>query len=95
MIDVAKSLNLVEGGRVSTSPVPSASSKKKKPAGLLGSSDGKSVVQGVGRPRNKRELETEQRKLKKEVDKLLKAHEKATKILDDHRNDHKNDRYPR
>ena len=94
MIDVAKSLNLVEGGRVSTSPVPSASSKKKKPAGLLGSSDGKSVVQGVGRPRNKRELETEQRKLKKEVDKLLKAHEKATKILDDHRNDHKNDRYP-
>jgi len=50
--------------------------------------------QGVGRPKNKRELESEQKKLKKEMDKLLKGHEKATKALDDHRNDHKNDRYP-
>eukprot|EP00563_Minutocellus_polymorphus_P005222 CAMPEP_0181038320 /NCGR_PEP_ID=MMETSP1070-20121207/9869_1 /TAXON_ID=265543 /ORGANISM="Minutocellus polymorphus, Strain NH13" /LENGTH=1614 /DNA_ID=CAMNT_0023116089 /DNA_START=216 /DNA_END=5060 /DNA_ORIENTATION=+ len=88
MIAVAKFLNLVEDDKQSAA---SASSKKSKG----GSTSSKAAVkQGVGKPKNKRELESEQKKMKKEMDKLLKAHEKATKVLDDHRNDHKNDRYP-
>ena len=85
MVAVAKFLNLVEDDK-SLALTPNG--KKGK------TSSSKPVKQGVGRPKNKRELESEQRKLKKEMDKLLKAHEKATKSLDDHRNDHKNDRYP-
>ena len=88
MIAVAKFLNIIEDDKSAVS----ASSKKSK-AGSASSSKAP-VKQGVGRPKNKRELESEQKKLKKEMDKLLKAHEKATKVLDDHRNDHKNDRYP-
>jgi hypothetical protein len=88
MIAVAKFLNLVEDDKSAAS----ALSKTSK-AGSA-SSNKTPVKQGVGRPKNKRELESEQKKLKKEMDKLLKAHEKATKVLDDHRNDHKNDRYP-
>jgi hypothetical protein len=36
-----------------------------------------------GRPRNTRELEAEKKKLQREYDKLLKAHEKATKAVDE------------
>ena len=97
MIAVAKFLSLVEDDKQSAAS--SAASGKKGKKGKKGkggsSASGKAAAkQGVGKPRNKRELESEQKKLKKEMDKLLKAHEKATKVLDDHRNDHKNDRYP-
>lgn len=90
MIAVAKFLSLVEDDKQSAA---SAAAGKKGKGGS--SASGKAAAkQGVGKPRNKRELESEQKKLKKEMDRLLKAHEKATKVLDDHRSDHKNDRYP-
>ena len=91
MIAVAKFLSLVEDDKQSAAS--SASSKKGKGGSASGGKAG-SAKQGVGKPRNKREPESEQKKLKTEMDTLLKAHEKATKVLDDHRNDHKNDRYP-
>lgn len=36
----------------------------------------------MGHPRNYRELDTERKKLKRELDKLNKAHTKTTKTLD-------------
>jgi len=45
-------------------------------------------------PRNNRELEAERKKLKKELDRLLKAHIKATKTLDDFRNERRDDQTP-
>ena len=42
----------------------------------------------MGHPRNYRELDTERKKLKRELDKLHKAHTKTTKTLDDFLNEH-------
>ncbi len=42
-------------------------------------------------PRNLRELENEKKKLRRELDKLMKNHEKASKALDDFRNEKSND----
>lgn len=46
-----------------------------------------SFVIKKGRPRNMRELEAEQKKLRRELDKLVKAHGKATKAMDDFHNE--------
>ena len=45
-------------------------------------------------PVSSREADTEKRKLRKELDKLRKAHQRATKALDDFRNDQNELRYP-
>lgn len=57
------------------------------------SSASKSLI-NKGRPRNARDCEFERRRLKKEIDKLLKAHGKTSKSLDDLRNEHSNDMNP-
>uniref|UniRef100_A0A7S4JIP1 DDT domain-containing protein n=1 Tax=Odontella aurita TaxID=265563 RepID=A0A7S4JIP1_9STRA len=82
MVDVARFLSLVKDDK------SASSSQSTKGA------SGKRATIASGRPSNQRQLDAEQRKLKKELEKLMKAHAKATKTLDDHRNDHKNDRYP-
>lgn len=82
MVDVARFLTLVKDDKSSSSSQPSKRSGNRKAA------------VASGKPSNQRQLDAEQRKLKKELEKLMKAHAKATKSLDDHRNDHKNDRYP-
>lgn len=46
------------------------------------------------KPATSREAETEKRKLRKELDKLLKAHQKATKALDEFRNEQQESSYP-
>lgn len=51
-------------------------------------------VMNTGRPRNSRDCENERKRLKKEIDKLLKAHAKTSKTLDDLRNEHSNDLNP-
>ena len=79
MIDVARFLGLVKDDRGIGSSQSGKVGKKKA---------------GTGRPNNQRQLDAEQRKLRRELDRLMKAHARATKALDDHRNDHKNDRYP-
>jgi len=46
-----------------------------------------------GRPRSQRESDAEKKRLKKELDKLLKSHKKSTKALDDFRNEKTDTRY--
>jgi hypothetical protein len=52
---------------------------------------GKASLAKKGRPKNGRDLENERKKLKRELDKLIKNHEKASKALDDFQNDQSND----
>lgn len=51
-----------------------------------GSSSVSSLV-NKGRPKNTKELEAERKKLKRELDRLMKNHEKATKAVDDFQNE--------
>ena len=46
------------------------------------------------KPKTSREKEAEKKKLRKELEKLRKAHQRATKALDDFNNDQKESRYP-
>ena len=49
---------------------------------------------GHKKPANNRDCENEKKRLRRELDKLLKAHRKATKALDDFQNEKKENRYP-
>lgn len=56
---------------------------------IVDDSGGSNVASLVnkGRPKNMRELEAERKKLKRELDRLMKNHEKATKSVDDFQNE--------
>mmetsp|Transcript_27717 Transcript_27717/g.31999 ORF Transcript_27717/g.31999 Transcript_27717/m.31999 type:complete len:1553 (+) Transcript_27717:169-4827(+) len=83
--DVARSLNLTNAQHQSSG---SGTYSHKIPAikGGLG--------KGQGKPRNQRECEAERKRLRKELDKVLKNHRKASKALDDFRSDPRHNRYP-
>ncbi len=83
MEQAARFINLLPADKSTNST--SASSSKR---GVLSS------TRNNRRPRNNRELESERKKLKKELDKLMKAHGKASKSLDDFNADHQNDSFP-
>ena len=51
-------------------------------------------VIGKKKPSNNRDCENEKKRLRRELDKLLKNHRKATKALDDFQNERKESRYP-
>lgn len=58
--------------------------------GLIVDDSGGSNVSSLvnkGRPKNMKELEAERKKLKRELDRLMKNHEKATKSVDDFQNE--------
>ena len=56
-----------------------------------GSQKGKTPLTKKGRPKNARDLENERKKIKRELDKLMKNHDKASKALDDFQNEQSND----
>ena len=56
-----------------------------------GSQKGKTPLTKKGRPKNARDLENERKKITRELDKLMKNHEKASKALDDFQNEQSND----
>uniref|UniRef100_A0A7S4VAH9 DDT domain-containing protein n=1 Tax=Ditylum brightwellii TaxID=49249 RepID=A0A7S4VAH9_9STRA len=87
MIDVARFLNLLSANETKDNITASSSAPHKK------HNASRNLVNN-GRPRNHRECESERKKLRKELDKLIKAHGKATKALDEFRNDNRRDRYP-
>jgi len=80
MADVARFLNLTDGASASVS----GSQKKSTPNNIA----------KTGRPRNMRELEAERKKLRRELDKLVKAHDKATKTVEDYQNERGTDHNP-
>lgn len=49
---------------------------------------------GTKKPSNNRECDNEKKRLRKELDKLVKAHRRASKALDDFQNEKKESRYP-
>lgn len=49
---------------------------------------------GTKKPSNNRDCENEKKRLRRELDKLVKAHRRATKALDDFQNEKKESRYP-
>ena len=57
-----------------------------------GAQKSKSSLTNKGQPKNSRDLENERKKLHRELDKLMKNHEKASKTLDDFQNDQSNDK---
>eukprot|EP00551_Chaetoceros_affinis_P012548 CAMPEP_0203679712 /NCGR_PEP_ID=MMETSP0090-20130426/36666_1 /ASSEMBLY_ACC=CAM_ASM_001088 /TAXON_ID=426623 /ORGANISM="Chaetoceros affinis, Strain CCMP159" /LENGTH=1444 /DNA_ID=CAMNT_0050547455 /DNA_START=38 /DNA_END=4369 /DNA_ORIENTATION=- len=90
MIEVARFLNLVSQNTTSSSGGGGGSSVDGT-GGNNNSNGGSTFIVKKGRPRNMRELESERKKLRKELDKLVKAHGKATKAMDDFHNDKGND----
>ena len=54
----------------------------------------KKLVTNKKRPSSSRDAEAEKRKLRKELEKFMKLHEKATKALDDFRNEQLEKQYP-
>eukprot|EP00547_Thalassionema_nitzschioides_P013554 CAMPEP_0194249628 /NCGR_PEP_ID=MMETSP0158-20130606/20923_1 /TAXON_ID=33649 /ORGANISM="Thalassionema nitzschioides, Strain L26-B" /LENGTH=1526 /DNA_ID=CAMNT_0038986183 /DNA_START=14 /DNA_END=4591 /DNA_ORIENTATION=- len=54
----------------------------------------KKKIRSKKRPSNSRDAETEKRNLRKELDKLMKSHQKATKTLDDFCNEQVESQYP-
>ncbi len=89
MIDVARFLNL----KVDNDANPGAGNTSVgggKGSNGNNNSTGSFVIK-KGRPRNSRELESEQKRLRKELDKLVRAHGKATKAVDDFQNEKGND----
>lgn len=56
-----------------------------------GSAKAKTPLSKKRQPRNGRELENERKKLRRELDKLVKNHDKASKALDDFQNEATND----
>lgn len=55
---------------------------------------GRKLATNKIRPSSSRDAEAEKRKLRKELDKFMKSHEKATKALDDFRNEQLEKQYP-
>jgi len=78
MLDVAKFLNLKPEDKSSSS----AAAAQKKP----------SIKQS--KPRNNRELDSERKKLRRELDKLMKNHTKTSKALDDFGNENRGEFAP-
>jgi len=82
-LDVAKHLELTGDTVKSTEVVSKTNAVVPKK---------KSVTINKGRPRTQRDLESERKRLQKELDKLLKTHVKATKALVDHKSEQYSER---
>ena len=82
MVEVARFLNVKDDNDGGNSAGGNTGSR-----GGSSNTNASSFVIKKGRPRNMRELEAEQKKLRKELDKLVKAHGKATKAMDDFHNE--------
>lgn len=82
-LDVAKHLELTGDTVKSTGIVSKTNAAVPKK---------KSVTINKGRPRTQRDLENERKRLQKELDKLLKTHVKATKVLVDHKSEQYSER---
>ena len=88
--DVARFLGLTDD--ILTPPKPSnkiAENNKQQR-----NKNGKQAVVkvGQGRPKNQRDLENEKRRLQKELQRLMKAHTKSSKALDEYISEHQFDR---
>ncbi len=93
MVDVARFLNL----KTSTDDATSGTAAGGGGGGDVdhnNHSQNNTFVIKQGRPRNIRELEAERKRLRRELDKLVRAHSKATKAVDDFQNERGNDTTP-
>lgn len=78
---------------------PNSSSNTNKPGNNSSSSTTDVVkktrnLMNTGIPRNNRDCENERKRLKREIDRLIKLHTKTSKSIDDLRNDYLNEKYP-